>query len=87
MADLSSDSSDSDQDTVISEENEESSLDLNTVNKCIRDYEKEQKKERKKQLMRGSRPKMSLLTSPIGLAFENQVDGYPGQTVTGQGAL
>jgi len=53
MADLSSDSSDSDQDTVISEENEESSLDLNTVNECIREYEKEQKKERKKRFDAG----------------------------------
>lgn len=53
MADLSSDSSDSDEDTVISEENEESSLDLNTVNECIREYEKEQKKERKKRFDAG----------------------------------
>lgn len=46
MAELSSDSSDSDQDTV---ETEEHGLTLNAVNDCIREYEKEQKKERKKR--------------------------------------
>ena len=46
MSDLSSDSSDSEHDTAEAEEHE---LTLNAVNDCIREYEKEQKKERKKR--------------------------------------
>lgn len=42
MSDLSSDSSDSDVQEV-----DEEQLNLNVVNQCIREYEKEQKKERK----------------------------------------
>ena len=53
MDNLSSDSSDSDQESVITVENTESALDLNTVNECIREYEKEQKKERKKRFDAG----------------------------------
>ena len=49
MSDLSSDSSDSDQDDSNTAENEEHELTLNAVNDCIREYEKEQKKERKKR--------------------------------------
>jgi len=46
MSDLSSDSSDDEQETVQPDEHE---LTLNTVNDCIREYEKSQKKERKKR--------------------------------------
>jgi len=46
MSDLSSDSSDSEHDMAEAEEHE---LTLNVVNDCIREYEKEQKKERKKR--------------------------------------
>jgi len=42
MSDLSSDSSDSDTP-------DQHALDLNTVNECVREYEKQQKKERKKR--------------------------------------
>jgi len=49
MSELSSDSSDSDQDAINTVENEEHELTLNAVNDCIREYEKEQKKERKKR--------------------------------------
>ena len=49
MSDLSSDSSDSEQDPVNTVENENHSLSLNAVNDCIREYEKGQKKERKKR--------------------------------------
>jgi hypothetical protein len=49
MSELSSDSSDSDQDPVNTVENEKHELTLNAVNDCIREYEKEQKKERKKR--------------------------------------
>lgn len=49
MSDLSSDSSDGEQDPVNTVENENHSLSLNAVNDCIREYEKEQKRERKKR--------------------------------------
>ena len=49
MSDLSSDSSDSEQDPVNTVENENHSLSLNAVNDCIREYEKEQKKELRKK--------------------------------------
>ena len=49
MSELSSDSSDSEQDPVNTVENEEHEFTLNAVNDCIREYEKEQKKERKKR--------------------------------------
>jgi hypothetical protein len=49
MSDLSSDSSDSEQDPVNTVENENHSLSLNAVNDCIREYEKGQKKELRKK--------------------------------------
>ena len=49
MAELSSDSSDSEQDAINTVENDEHELTLNAVNDCIREYEKDQKKERKKR--------------------------------------
>jgi len=55
MSDLSSDSSGSSD----SESNHE--LDLNTVNECIREYEKGQKKERKKRWDAGVKPEKVIL--------------------------
>jgi len=55
MSDLSSDSSSSSD----SESNHE--LDLNTVNECIREYEKGQKKERKKRWDAGVKPEKVIL--------------------------
>ena len=73
MSDLSSDSSDSEQDPVNTVENENHSLSLNAVNDCIREYEKEQKKElRKKRFDAKGPPTSQLIVSvpmPLGSQF------------------
>ena len=55
MSDLSSDSSESD------DTNSDHGLDLNTVNECIREYEKGQKKERKTRWDAGLKPEKIIL--------------------------